>query len=200
MPTLRIVKNGQHLCTVGSAGIWMFTVQAWADIWSEPATHLDITGGTLHDDGKNDFLIWEMDHKLVKGDHLVFEFGEGEEASRQPEVFDNEKAKEEVRKESPKWEWPLSAEAIAEMESRPITCADLVWYLSKNSEPKAAYRPGVGRQQMSLGLLWNSHRPERMRVALSSTSLREVLAREGGQDHVTEYVPIGTRVELEIGA
>lgn len=200
MPTLRIAKNGQHLCTVGSAGIWMFSVHAWADIWSEPATHLGITGGALHPDGKNDFLIWEMDHKLVKGDHVVFEFGEGEEASRKPEVFDDEKAREEVQKETPKWELPLSAESIAEMESRPVLSPDIVWYLSKDATPKSAYRPGPGRQQLSLGLLWNNHRPERMRVSLSSTSLKEVIAREGGQDHVTEYVPIGTRIEFEIGA
>jgi hypothetical protein len=200
VPTLRIAKNGRHICTIGSAGIWMFSIHAWADVWSEPATHLDITGGRLQPDGKDDFLIWEMDHKLVKGDQLVFEFLDGERSSREPELFDDEKAKDQEPKQSPKWEWPLTAEATQEMESRPVKCADLVWYLSMNSSPKAPYRPGPGRQQMSLGLLWNSRRPDRMRVSLSSTSLREVIAREGGQEHVTEYVPIGTRVEFEVGA
>jgi hypothetical protein len=141
-----------------------------------------------------------MDHKLVKGDHLIFEFKDGEDSSRQPEVFDEKGTKEELAKESPKWEWPLTTDSIKEMESRPVKCPDLVWFVSKNSSAKSPYRPGPGRQQMSLGLLWSNYRPERMRIALTSTSLREVLAREGGLEHVSEYVPVGTRVELEVGA
>lgn len=178
----------------------MFSVSVWADVCSLPSTHLDITGGAERAEGENDFLIWETDHKLVKGDHLVFEFGEGEDSSLQPEVFDVEKAKEEVRKEAPKWDFPLSAESIAEMEARPITSPDIEWYLSKGATLKSAHRPGPGQHHLSLTLIWNNHRPERMRVSLNSTSLKEVIAREGGQNHVTEYVPLGTRLELEIGA
>ena len=43
----------------------MFSVRVWADVWSEPASHLDITGGTLDANGKDDLLIWEMGHKLI---------------------------------------------------------------------------------------------------------------------------------------
>jgi hypothetical protein len=178
----------------------MFSADAWADVWSEPATHLNVTGGVVHPDGTNDFLIWELDHKLLKGDHLLFEFGEGDQTSRAPEVFDDQKAKSEMRRDSAPWDSPPSPKQIEEMEARAVKSPDLVWYFSKNSEQKLPYRPGPGRQQLAFGLLWNSQRPERMRVSLRSTSLREVLARQGGIEHLVEYVPIGTRFELDVGA
>jgi len=46
MPSLLIEKNGKHLCTAGSNGLFMISVGVWGDLWSKEASNLDITGGT----------------------------------------------------------------------------------------------------------------------------------------------------------
>jgi hypothetical protein len=96
--------------------------------------------------------------------------------------------------------WPPQEDEIARFESRPVTNGNLVWRFSMNAAAPTVYRPNGGRQQLSFSLLWNNRRSERIRVSLGSTSLREALARAGGVDYVNEYVPLGSRFELEIGA
>jgi hypothetical protein len=177
----------------------MFSADVWGDLWSEEAAHLTVTGGTEEVDGKSDFLMWEFDHKLRKGDRLRFSFQEGDTSSRAPETM---RDKETEWKDFPATDqpWPPPNDEIASFESRPFENSILVWGFSMNGATPTVYRPEDGRQQLSFGLLWNNHRPERIRVALGSTSLREALARAGGVEYVTEYVPLGSRFELEIGA
>ena len=197
MPSLRVAKNEDHLCTVGSAGLLMISASVSGDIWSMDASHLNVTGGTERDDGKTDFLIWEFDHGLKDGDLLHFSFQEGDSSSREPEMFDHGKQLADV---NPSPAWPPSELEIKKWEERPRHNSSLAWRFSTNGNESRVFRPEGGRQQLSFLLLWNNLRPERIRVSLHSTSLREVVARSGGAEYVTEYVPIGSYFELQIGA
>jgi len=42
-------------------------------------------------------------------------------------------------------------------------------------------------------------RPDRLRVNLSKSSLREIASRVAGEEVFLEYLPIGARVEIAIG-
>ena len=198
MPMVRIVKNDDHLCTVGSNGLFMISVGVSGDLWSEEASHLNVTGGTEHEGGKTDFLIWEFDHRLHRGDDLHFSFQEGDVSSREPELF--QAATEREGSHEPTPIWPPSQEEIAAWEAKPLENADLAWHFALNDGPARVFRPEGGRQHLSFGLLWNNRRPERIRLSLHSTSLRDIVARTGRLDYVTEYVPIGSRFCLQIGA
>jgi hypothetical protein len=199
MPALQITKNEEHLCTVGSRGLFMFSAGVWGDLWSEEAAHLNVTGGTEEIEGKTEFLMWEFDHKLRNGDRVRFSFREGDTSSRPPETI---RDKEKAWKDLPATDqpWPPPDDEIANFESRSITNVNLAWGFSMNGAAPTVYRPEGGRQQLSFSLLWNNRRPERIRVSLHSTSLREALARTGGKDYITEYVLLGSRFELQIGA
>jgi hypothetical protein len=199
MPVLQITKNEEHLCTVGSQGLFMFSADVWGDLWTEEAARLNVTGATEDVDGKSEFLIWEFDHKLHKGDRVRFSFQDGATSSRAPDTMRDYDAE---RKDSPDTfrRWPPQEDEVASFESRPVTNGSLVWGFSMNGATPTVYRPNGGRQQLSFSLLWNYRRSERIRVSLSSTSLREALARAGGVEYVTEYVPLGSRFELQIGA
>jgi hypothetical protein len=199
MPALRVMKNEEHLCTVGSQGLFMISAGVWGDLWSEEAAHLNVTGGTEEIGGKTGFLMWEFDHKLQKGDRLSFSFEEGDTSSRPPETIGD---KENEWKDLPITDqsWPPAADEVATFESRPIINTALAWRFSMNRDTPSIFRPEGGRQQLSFGLLWNNHRPQRIHVRLSGSSLRETLARAAGIEYIKDYVPLGSRFELEIGA
>ncbi len=82
MPALQVTKNAVHLCTVGSAGLFMFSAGVWGDIWSKEVSHLDVTGGTEEEDGTTKFLMWEFLHELKTGDRLRFDFVDADSSSR----------------------------------------------------------------------------------------------------------------------
>ncbi len=198
MPTLRVTKNDEHLCTVGSSGLFMISAGIWGDLWSKEAAHLDVTGGTEEPDGKSDFLMWEFLHELQMGDHLRFDFADGDKSSRSPEVSPE---KPETRGTPiPNQTWPPSEKEVAEWEQRPVLNNALAWRFSMNQGQPSVFRPEGGRQHLSFGLLWNNRHPERIRVSLHCKSLREIVARKDGLDFITEYVPLGSHFELQLGA
>lgn len=197
MATLRVTKNDQHLCTVGSRGLFMISAGVWGDLWSTEAAHFDLTGGTEEADGKTEFLMWEFLHELQKGDRLRFDFGNGDESSRAPEVSAKD---EKPVTPIPSSTWPPSDGEVAEWEQRPFRNDALAWRFSMNERPPTVFTPEGGRQHLSFGLLWNNRYPERIRVSLHCSSLREIVARQGGLDFITEYVPTGSHFELHIGA
>jgi hypothetical protein len=198
MPTLRVTKNEEHLCTVGSGGLFMISAGVWGDIWSAEPSHLDVTGGTDENDSPPEFLVWEMLHELRAGDRIRFDFEDGDKSSRPPEVSRDEPQPNSspVQKQM----WPPSEREIADLEARPVLNPGLFWRFSMNQVAETIVRPEHGRQHLSFGLLWNNHRPEKIRVSLRSTSLREVVARNGGREYVADYVPLGSHFELAIGA
>lgn len=197
MATLRVTKNDEHLCTVGSRGLFMISAGVWGDLWSSEAALLDVTGGTEEQGGKSDFLMWEFLHELKKGDRLRFDFGGGDESSRPPEVAP---ADEQPRSPTSDQTWPPSNVEIEELERRPFVNDALAWRFSMNDGATEVFKPEGGRQHLSFGLLWNNRHPERIRLSLHCTSLREVVAREGGLDFITEYVPLESHFEIQIGA
>jgi hypothetical protein len=198
MPALRVTKNNAHLCTVGSSGLFMISAGVWGDVWSPEVSHLDVTGGTEEGDGPPEFLIWELLHELKIGDRLRFDFRDGTESSRPPEISRDEPQQDPTS--SQEQTWPPSETEVTDLEARPLLNPGLFWRFSMNQNAETIVRPEHGRQHLSFGLLWNNRRPERIRVSLRSTSLREVIVRDGGREYVADYVPLGSYFELEIGA
>jgi hypothetical protein len=176
----------------------MFSVAVSGDIWSKEVSHLDVTGGTEEEDGTTQFLMWELLHELKLGDRLRFDFERGEDSSRPPEVSretrDLSNASNHIQT------WPPSKEEIANLEARPHLNPHLAWRFSMSERAPEVFRPEAERQHLSFGLLWNNRHAERIRVSLTSASLREIVARTGGRDYITDYVPLGSHFDLEIGA
>jgi len=60
--------------------------------------------------------------------------------------------------------------------------------------------PDSVRQHLGVHLLWNEERPERLRVNLSRSSIREICGRAGGEELLVQYVTSGSHVQVSIGA
>ncbi len=198
MPVLRVTKNGTHLCTVGSDDVWMFSASVWGELWGPEVSHLDVSGGgKRREDGESDFLIWEMPHELVKGDRVAFFFDEGSTSLPKGSLFDPSVE----APEAPKMDisFPPTEEDITKLEARPRLNTDLTWDFAINHGQNLSIAPDSARQHVRLSVLWNEDRPQRLRVNLSKTSLREIVARTGGEEIFLEYVPLGSSFEIAIG-
>ena len=198
MPVLRVMKNGNHLYTVGSDDVWMFSASVWGDIWGPEVSFLDVSGGSKRrPDGESDFLIWEMLHELTKLDRITFFFEEGSESSPKGKKFDPDACPPE----EPKIEmsFPPTDEDLTKLEARPALNSGLSWSFSVNAAQSIEVAPDIARQHVGLHLLWNEQRPERLRVNLSKSSLREISSRTEGEEVFLQYVPVGTRLEVAVG-
>ncbi len=89
---------------------------------------------------------------------------------------------------------------MLEWEGRPALNESLRWSFVLNGGPSILVGPGQQRQHVGLHTLWNEERPERMRVNLSRSSLREICSRSGGEELLLEYVPLGSHVHIVVGA
>jgi hypothetical protein len=196
VPILRVTENGNHLCTVGSDDVWMFSASVWGDIWGPEVSTLDVHGGgKLRADGSTDFLIWEMPHELTRGDRIRLSFEEGSTSSPKGQLFEDEPP----ANAKPDFSVPPADEELRKLESRPSQNAALVWLFSLNDGPGIQLQPDSSRQHLSVHVLWNERRPDRLRVNLSKSSLREIASRVAGEEVFLEYLPIGAHVEIAIG-
>ncbi len=199
MPSLRVDRNGQHLCTAGSNEVWMFSAGVWADVFGPEASMLNVTGSSNPEGEEgSDFLIWECPLALSRGDSIEMSF-EGANASLPlPTPFRDEPDQEEEPAALP-WSNPPTEEEIAAFESRPAQNIGTEWTVTIGDR-KFHLAPDVSRQHVSLYLLWRNRHPEHIRVSLCRKSLREVIDRLDGEEFFADELPIGTRLAVAIAA
>ena len=175
----------------------MFSASVWGEIWGPKISCLDVSGGSKRrTDGKTDFLIWEMPHELKFGDRVRFSFEEGSACAPRGKVFDD---KAPALKAKIDMSFPPTDDDLTRLESRPAKNSSLKWLVSFMDAPAINISPDANRQHLGLGLLWNEDHPERLRVNLSKTSLREMVSRIDGEELFLEYVPLGSSFEVAIG-
>jgi hypothetical protein len=175
----------------------MFSASVWGDVWGPEVSLFDVSGGGKRgEDGESDFLVWELPHELAKGDRLVFCFEEGHISLPKGKLFEPPaKAPEQTLEAS----FPPTAEDIANLEARPSINSDLNWTFKINQAPPISVAPDSARQHVSLKMSWNEARPQRLRVNLTKSSLREIVDRTVGEELFVEYVPLGTSFEIAVG-
>ena len=199
MPILRVSKNDNLLCIVGSDIVWSFSVSVRGDIWGPECAALTVTGSALSPDGEaGELLIWELSHELKSSDRIGFSFEEGSVSSpiqKDNEMLDDTPASEE------KIDFfaPIVEEELKRLESRPTLNSNCRWQFTVAGKDSISLAPDTTRQHTSLYLLWNDRRPERLRVNLSKTSLREISSQSGGEEVYLEYMQLGSQFEVAVG-
>jgi hypothetical protein len=197
VPRLRITKNGKELCVAGSEDVWMFSVNVWADVWGPEVSSITVTGSKPSDEGSaGEFLVWHLAHELKASDRLQFSFLEGSESSPLDDapIKSPSESDEEID-----FFAPVPESELLRLEARPVENAACTWSFASGGEAPILLGPDLARQHVSLHLLWNDHRPERLRVSLSKSSLREISSRVRGQELLLEHLPIGSALELAVG-
>jgi len=196
MPSLHVTKNDVPLCVVGSDDVWTFSASVWADIWGPERSSLTVTGGGgSAEGGAGDFVVWYLAHELKPNDRLTFLFATGSTSSPPDQTpIESPSPNAEVADFSSS----LSEAELLKLESRTVANANCNWQFRFAGKPPILLAPNRERQHCSLHLLWNDRRPERLRINLSRSSLREISARASGEELFLEYVPLNTQFELTV--
>jgi len=178
----------------------MFSASVWADIWGPESSTLDVSGGSkLRPDGGHDFLIWAMPHDLAAGDSVEFNFEHGATSDPKGVIFKTENPSAPASAKTGA-SWPPSEVEMLEWESRVAKNAGLTWTFVLNGAAPICVCPDASRQHVSLHLLWNEERHDRLRVSLSKSSLRDIGDRTGGEELLLEYAPLSSRIQVVVGA
>lgn len=189
MPSLRVMRNGEHLCTIGSYDVWMVSAALWSELWGPELATLDVSGGgTPKADGDSDLLIWEAQREIQAGDRLGFGFNEGDVSAPPGRVFDPAAAPE------------MQAEPALTPANRQPLAAPARWSVFLDGIQIAEHRPDAERQHMSCKLIWNARKPETLRMNLSRASVEEILNRQPGEHLFLGDLPLGSQIEIQIAA
>lgn len=197
MPILRVSKNGNHLCTVGSDDVWMFSADVHGNIWGPELSELSVTGGSKRrDGGQADLLVWEFSHELIADDRVAFSFEDGSLSSPKGREFAHKASHDEAQTD---FFGPQPEAELARIESLSRLDAPCRWQFTLNGESLLNVAPDAARQYLNLLALWTGTRAQQLRISLSKSSLREISDRSGGEKLLLEYVNLGTRFEVAVG-
>jgi hypothetical protein len=200
MPILRVMKNGKHLCTIGSEDVWAFSASLYMDVWGPAASSLDISGGSKRrPGGESDFLIWEMSHEISKQDKLSFSFEAGTASSPKgirfnPDAPPQESAKMEMS-------FPPTDNELTDLESHPAHNNEIAWTFSVNGAPGIKTQPDTTRQNLTLHMIWNEDKhPEKLTVILAKKSVREIMNDSEGEVIFEDATPVGSTFDIIVSA
>jgi hypothetical protein len=200
MSRLRVHKNGEHLCSVGSDDVWMFCASVWADVYGPEASFLEVSGSAKPTaDGRREFLIWQLPYQLYVGDSIEF-FFEIDSSSFPRGVVLPENVTDSPDTPEPDWSIPASEEQIRALESRTMRNCGTKWSIELPNHQRLELQPVPVSQHISLRLIWNDEHPQRLRVSLARTSFRAIASRIDGEQVLVEYFPMGSRLSVNIGA
>jgi hypothetical protein len=196
MRALQIELNGKTLAIAGSDAAMLLSGGVNLSIHEVGGT-LDVSG--MEDLG-NDIhahLYWIEMLDLAHGDRVTIKFLDATAATSPSEVLRTdspEHASAQSEYEDNLRENPPTAKILE--SAQPEAKLALCW----NGSPAVVASFENGREFICCRFTWNSFRPDRCRVTLSSFSQVEALARTGSRDWFSGTLNIGESCEIELTA
>jgi len=96
--------------------------------------------------------------------------------------------------------WTPTEPELIEWEARPAMNESVRWSVTVNGGSPMLVGPCRQKQHIGLRIQWNERRPDRMRVNLSRSSLREICSRSAGRVLFLEDMPVGCHVRIAFEA
>jgi hypothetical protein len=197
MPSLKIIRNAKHLCTVGSDDVWMFSARIWIDIWGPEISTFDVSGGSMRGpNGESELLTWGLPDQLMRSDALSLFFEEQTKSLPNGKVFDPSDLPNEIP--TIELSCPPTDDQLRKLESRAHDNLGASLDISIDGRQKYLLTPDQARQYGSISIMWDEHRPDRMRISISKSSLREISNRQQGEEILCGYFPLGTQLDIRV--
>lgn len=196
MRALEIELNGRNLAVAGSDSATPLSVGISLSIHENCGT-LDVSGMEDLGNEVRSHLSWGEMIDLVRGDRVTVKFVEA--AVVTPPL-------EARRTDSPQYAAERAAYEDELRENPPKLMvlepkhADARLVLYRNTHPTVVAYFESGREFISCRFSWNSFRPDRCRVTLSSFSQIEALGRTGGKDWFSGTLNVGEICAIELEA
>jgi hypothetical protein len=196
MHVLEVQLNGKTLVIAGATNAVLLSGRLSIFVQGPQAATLSVTGMNDLGDERQSHTRWLEEYELRTGDTVGFKFGEGTPTPPLAEVATDS---EEHRNEQEWYDEELRQNPVTpQVLSRLLPNATLR-LLFPDEAPIVATLEG-GREFISFGLTWNQWHPERCRVALSSFSQEEALARAGSKEWFQGRLKLGDKCVVEVAS
>jgi succinate dehydrogenase flavin-adding protein (antitoxin of CptAB toxin-antitoxin module) len=189
-PAISITLNGVQLVTVSTETLEVFSVVVHGDRVSSDFAHLNVSGGSYTDQENKKHLIWEAERTIRPADELVVSFLQDGRTS-----YDG-KSIEELYSEDPELEEPEKTieQVFEELARMPVVRGAVSFELSQPFAPAVRAAMQSDEHSFSFSVLWNWLHPERVRVSLSSNTLKSIAERKAGSQHAEFRLLYGQQV------
>ena len=196
MRTLEVEMNGQRLAVAGSANAVLLS--------GHISVAVNECGGTLYLIGMEDVgsgvyshLGWIDTLSLAYADRVTVKFSELPGATPPAEKVRTDSPEYGARRAEYEELLRIDPPRVRTVESRqPSVALILCW---KDETPVTAVLEG-GREMIMCQFSWNSFRPDRCRVGLSTVSQQEAYGRTGGREWFSGALNVGEAFSIELRA
>jgi hypothetical protein len=190
-----VTLNGEFLVSVATAEFEILDIGVSGDVLGPQHATLRVSGGSYSEGKELQYLIWEDERTLVPGDSITVAFsGEGT-TSRPGKTID-----EIYPDEKPTTTEPFAPpeEVVRELKGRPKAFQSLAFEFVHSDGTRVESHTSADEHGFAFTVLWNSHRPERARVALHTYTLDSLITKENGKYHAEARLSDGDRVTFKV--
>ena len=197
MPALSVSIDGVTVATTCTDGYEVVSVRAGGTRIDEDFATLALSGGSYPENGESIYLLWINDLCLRAGQVVTVSFLENASTSHPGKTI------EELFPDVPpitQTDFKPTTEMYKELRSKPKLREKYSFRLVTSSGASFIGETTPEEYGFGFTVLWNSHQPERARIALHSYTLGNLEARDPLNYHFEERIYYDSSVQFELVA
>jgi len=191
---ISIEVNGRGIATISLAGMDVVDVSVHGSLDREQKAMLSAMGGNYSEGGCG-HLIWIAERGLLLGEVLSIRLSEAcdivTEGKTIAELYPDVEP-------STKSDFSINDEMAEEIRARPRLHEGFVVQVETSLAQKAKATSDDLNTGFTFSFLWDRFRPDQVRVRLATYCLDDVLARNGGKEHLKTTLSIGDKVAFSV--
>jgi len=191
---ISIEVNGRGIATISLAGMDVVNVSVHGALDREQKAMLSAMGGNYSESGCG-HLIWIAERGLLPGEVLGISLSEACDIVTQGKTIAELYPDEEP---STKSDFSISDEVAEEIRARPRLHEGFVVQVETSLAQEAKATSDDLNTDFTFSFLWDRFRPDQVRVRLATYCLDDVLARNGGTEHLNTTLSIGDKVAFSV--
>ncbi|GAB1269516.1 hypothetical protein NBRC116493_27690 [Aurantivibrio infirmus] len=193
MPGIIVLRNGKELASVNSGDFNILTVNLHGDVSGEEFSNLEFTGGIYGQDDKDCHLIWINSLDVLPSDSLEIRFVQSSPNDSKgqtiDELFPGEK---DQLKEDESLE-----EIFDSLVKLPKVRDCFNFAIEKPDGEVVRIRTSKTDWSYHCIAMWQSRKPEKLRVSLSSNELERIKNQENGAKHFEQAIFLGESIKIK---
>ncbi len=200
MPGFIVSINDDHLVTISTENLNVFSIRLHGDTKSQGFALLEASGGFYGDEKIKRHLIWLNEHEIFPDDEITIRFLDEVIPSHSGKTIKELYPEEDktVEPEGTIDEVFNDEEFIHDLVKKTKLRENFSFALELPSGELIRSSTDPSEYSFSYSILWNNLHPERARVSLSSNTLDSIFNKENGSYHLRVLLQLNQEVKLHV--
>ena len=194
MSCIVIEVNGRGIAAISLAGMDVVDVSVHGALDREQKAMLSAMGGNYSEGGVG-HLIWIAEHGLLPGEVVGVSLSEAYDfatiGKTIAELYPDEEPSTNV-------DFSISDHMAEEIRARPRLHEAFAVQVDTSLAQVANATSDDFNTDFTFNVLWNRFQPDQVRIRLATYCLDDVLARNGGKEHLKDILSIGDKVTFTL--